>query len=167
MIRRTKMTLMETIMTNAECSPHSGATSSATETAVHAKPCAGELDAVCVDCIDHGKQDTPWGRHPRISLVFETHGKEGKGTPEFLTRTFNNYPYSRSSLTLEIKNWLGRDISGPDEDWDLAECVGIHATLRTSEVVSKAGNHYDKIESVSPGRAVRVEPSGTYRRQEN
>jgi hypothetical protein len=145
------------ILRNPVCTPEPSATPATTANAVNSKP------VICVDYIDHGMRDTPWGAKPQNSFVFEA---SENGTPKFFTRTYNNYPYSRSALTIEIKNWLGRDISGDDSDWDLEECVGEQATLRTSESVSKAGNHYTKVESVNPGGAVHVQASGTYVRKE-
>jgi hypothetical protein len=123
-------------------------------------------NACCVDVINHGLQETPWGTHPRISLVFETDEKDENGNPKFLTRTFNNYAYSKSALTLALKNWLGRDISGEDDDWDIAKSIEKQATLSKSQAVSKAGNHYEKIDSINPGGTVHVQVSGTYERKE-
>jgi len=128
-------------------------------------PCApAEVNAVCVDVIDHGVVDLPWGKHPRISFVFETDLMDESGNPKTLTRTFNNYPYSRSALTEAIKNWLGLDISGEDEDYDLSKCVGEQARLRAPEAVSGSGKAYPKIEEIRPAGAVCVQPSGNYRR---
>jgi hypothetical protein len=128
-------------------------------------PCAPvDANAVCVDVIDHGTVELPWGNHPRISLVFETDLRDENGNPKVLTRTFNNYAYSRSALTEALKNWLGIDISGDDEDYDLKKCVGEQARLRASETVSGSGNAYFKIEEIRPSGAGCVQPSGNYRR---
>jgi hypothetical protein len=148
---------------NSACTPVPSATCTATPTAVKTTARGGEFNAVCVDKIDHGRRDTPWGIKPQVSLVFE--GKDESGNPKFLTRTYNNFPYSRSALTLEIKNWLGRDISGKDEGWDLEECVGLQARLLTFETVSGDGCRYEKIESVNPCGDVHMQPSGTYKRK--
>jgi len=125
-----------------------------------------EINAICVDVINHGMQETPWGVKPRVEFVFETGRKNESGMPEILSRTYNHFPYSRSTLTLEIKNWLGLDISGDDKGWDLNGCVGRHAKLTTCEVVSENGTTYSKIETVDSPGAVHVEPSGTYQRRE-
>ena len=95
-----------------------------------AEPCAtADVNAVCVDVIDHGTVETPWGDKPRISFAFETDVLDENGNPKILTRTFNNYAYSKSALTEAIKDWLDLDISGDDEDYDLANCVGRQARL--------------------------------------
>jgi hypothetical protein len=146
------------------CTPDPCATSTATATAVQPDP--GEVSAICVDVNDLGVQETPWGKRPQISFVFETDTRDESGLPRFLTRTFNNYALPKSALTAEIKNWLGRDISGDDKGWDLEECVGEQATLSTSEALSKTGNHYEKIEAVKPGGMVQVQASGSYERRE-
>ena len=125
-----------------------------------------EINAVCVDVIDHGVQDTPWGNHPRISLAFETDRKDENGNPKFLIRTFNNYAYSRSALTEAIKNWLGLDISGVNKDYDLEECFGTQATLRAVETVGASGKKYLKIEEINPAGAVCVQASGNYERRD-
>ena len=145
------------------CTPESSATSTATANAVNTQPRAGEVPAVCVDVIDHGDRETPWGYKPQISLVFEY---QADGNPKWFTRTYNNYPYAKSALTKELKNWLGIDISGDNQDWDLQGCVGEQATLKTTEVVSKAGNRYKKIDSVNTSGEVHVQASGTYERND-
>lgn len=152
---------MAIIRTNLACSTESTATCTATETAAPTQSNRNEIPAVCVDYIDHGERETPWGYKPQASLVFET---DAHGKPKWLTRTYNNYAYSKSALALDIKNWLGTDIAGDDEGWDLANCVGRQATLKIKEVLSKAGNVYRKIESVNPCGAEQVQASGTYQR---
>ena len=151
---------------NPACTPEPSATSTATTTAVKTQNQDSELNAVCVDVIDLGIQETPWGKHPRISFVFESDAKDQYGSPKWLTRTYNNYAYPKSALTTEIRNWLGCDISGDDADWDLKKSVGEQATLSTAETVSKKGNTYDKIVAVHPGTGGCVQPSGLYERKE-
>jgi hypothetical protein len=151
---------MAIIRQQPACSP--GTT--ATESAAIPQPSTDVKHTICVDFIDHGVVETPWGEKPQITFVFE--GNEN-GIPKFYKRTYNNYPYSKSALTLEIKNWLGHDISDDYNTWELGEAVGEHARLITSDVVSKAGNHYVKIESVNPPGDEQVQTSGTYVREEN
>ena len=141
------------------CSPES----TATETTTTPEPCDNVKHTICVDFIDHGMKETPWGVKPQASFVFE--GNEN-GIPRFYTRMFNNYPYPKSALTLELINWLGRDISGDDSTWELGEAVGEQARLITRDVNSEAGNHYVKIESVNPPGNDHVQASGTYERKE-
>jgi hypothetical protein len=149
------------ILRQPACTPESSAPSTATATAVAARPNPGEVNVICVDYIDHGERETPWGLKPQVSIVFEA---SVNGSPKWFTRTYNNYAFSKSALTIDIKNWLGRDISGKDQDWDIADCVGEQATLKTSDVLSKAGNQYKKIETVKPGGTDEIEASGTYER---
>jgi len=136
------------------------------ETLTVTKPRASlEINAVCVDAIDHGFVDTPWGVKPRLELVFETGENAVTGLPKFLSRTFNFLTYPNAALTLEMKNWLWLDIEGEDE-WDPTVAVGKPATLRASETVSANGKTYWKIDAINPAAAVTVQPSGEYRRKE-
>lgn len=136
------------------------------ETITVTKPRASlEINAVCVDVIDHGFVDTPWGVKPRLELVFETGENAVTGLPTFLSRTFNFFTYANTALTLEIKNWLWLDVEGEDE-WDATVAVGKPAILRASEAVSANGKNYWKIEAINPAGAVTTQPSGTYRRIE-
>jgi hypothetical protein len=136
------------------------------ETLTVTKPRASlDINAVCVDAIDHGLVDTPWGVKPRLELVFETGENTVSGLPKFLSRTFNFFAYANAALTLEMKNWLWLDIEAQDE-WDPTVAVGKPATLRASETVSANGKMYWKIDAINPAGAVHVEPSGNYRRIE-
>ena len=125
------------------------------------------MNAVCVDVLDHGMQETPWGVKPRLDLVFETDGEDEFGNPKIISRTFNNFAFSKSALTAEIKSWLGLDISGDDKGWDVKGCVGRQARLTTTETVSRNGNAYTKIEAITPPGAVHVQPSGIYLRKKS
>jgi hypothetical protein len=151
-------------MSSIKQNPASSPETTATEKSISAKPSTNVKHTICVDFINDGVVETPWGEKPQVTFVFESNEN---GITKFYRRTYNNYPYSRSALTLEIQNWLGRDISAEDSAWELGEAVGEQARLITSDVISKAGNPYVKIESVNPPGDDQVSASGSYVREEN
>jgi hypothetical protein len=121
-----------------------------------------DIDAVCVDVIDHGLVGTPWGRKSRITLIFEM--IDELGNPRFLKRVFNYSTYSESALAKAIQQWLQIDIS--KEKFDIQELVGEPASLEVSESVSSSNCKYTKIESINPAGANLIQPSGEYRRKD-
>ena len=119
---------------------------------------------MCVDVIKHGEIDTPWGILPRLSLVFETSMLDAHGNPQILTRTFNDYCYAKSALTLAVKDWLGVDLS--EGNADLRDYVGQPARLDFEQATSQSDVLYWKITAINPPGATVLQASGNYRRQE-
>ena len=141
-------------MNNPACTPEPSAMSTTTENAVN---------AVCVDLIDHGNVETPWGIKPRIELVFET--VDGQECPQFISRTFNNYAYKKSALTEAVRQWLDHDISEDDGDSNLSLSKGRCAQLEIEATFSASGNRYWKITAIKPAGTISIHASGTYLRE--
>jgi hypothetical protein len=152
---------MSLILKNLESSPAKAATVTAPFSCGNTEDC----NAVCVDVIDHGEVDTPWGLKPRVSLVFETDLLDDSRKRRFITRTFNNSNYVESALTKTIKGWLQIDIS--KEKFDLKELVGEPASLEVHQATSSSNRLYLKIESIDPAGASLISPSGEYRRRDD
>ena len=122
------------------------------------------VNGVLVDVIDHGNVETPWGNHPRITLRFETDRMDAAGKPTVIERTFNHYRYSKSALTLNVKDWLGIDLSVND-DVDLQDYIGTPAKLGCDERPTESGKKYLNVIETHAAGDVKVKPSGNYTRE--
>jgi hypothetical protein len=124
------------------------------------------INAVCVDVVDLGIVDTPWGRKPQVRTVFETDQQNDYGEPRTLIRTFNMHTHEKSALSINVASWTGRNLSQEAEDGqlNLSTLVGQQARLKLEPTLTKNGNAYDKIVEILPAGEVHVVPSGKYRR---
>ena len=124
------------------------------------------VNAVCVDVVDLGIVDTPWGRKPQVRMVFETDQMNDYGEPRNLIRTFNMHTHEKSALSINVATWNGRNLRQEDEDGqlDLSTLIGQQAHLKLEQTITKNGNAFDKIVEILPAGEVHVSPSGKYRR---
>lgn len=135
------------------------------KTEYNAKPSASvNVNGVLVDAIDHGVVETPWGDSPRYALRFETDRLDASGKPTTVDRTFNNYRYPKSALTLSVRAWLDIDLS-ENEFFDLQDCIGTPAILGCEEKVTQSGKKYLNAKDIKPAGEVKLKPSGNYERE--
>jgi hypothetical protein len=123
-----------------------------------------EVNGVLVDAIDHGTVETPWGTLPRYTLRFEIDRLDASGKPITVDRTFNNYRYPKTALTLSVKSWLGIDLS-ENESVDLQDHIGTVAKLGCDERASQSGKKYLNVLDIKPAGEVKLKPSGNYERE--
>ena len=126
------------------------------------------INAVCVDVVDLGTVETPWGRKPQVKFVFESDQLNLYGEQRLLIRTFNKNTYEKSALSIALKSWCGRDLAQEESNGtlDLNRQVGQQATLEIKATISKGGTPYDKIVGILPPGVVEVQASGRYQREE-
>lgn len=122
------------------------------------------VNGVLVDAIDHGYCETPWGTLPRYTLRFEIDQLDASGKHKTVDRTFNNYRYAKSALTLSVKDWLGIDLSQNDSI-DLQDHIGTAAKLGCEQRTTSSGTAYLNVLEIHPAGEVVLKPSGHYTRE--
>jgi hypothetical protein len=126
-----------------------------------------ETDAVCVDYIDLGVQETQWGPKHQCKFVFETRETNDKGYPVMIQRTFTKSLHEKSALKPFIENWRGYELS-PEEiggKLKLDKMVGKPASIKYQDSISKKGYAFLKLLAIAPGN-VKLQASGAYKRFE-
>ena len=120
---------------------------------------------VCVDVIDLGVVNTPYGPKHQLKFVFELGSLKSNGYPQTVSRTFTSSFYKKSALRPALEAWLGCPLDEHESvmAYPFTRLVGKGCTLRLLPTISEAGNAYMKIESIKPAKTA-LKPSGTYRR---
>jgi hypothetical protein len=123
------------------------------------------VNAVCVDYIDLGTQETPWGLKPQCKYVFETELLKESGYPINVTRTFTKSLHEKSSLRAFIKDWRGEDL--PVEEisrFKHDRNIGKPCKVTVEDTISKNGFPYLKLVTIAPAGEKKIKPCGLYKR---
>lgn len=125
-----------------------------------AKAVVKVVNAVCVEVADLGEVETPFGKKPQVRFVFESDVENEFGEQRRFVRTFNHHFHEKSSLSLAVKSWSGRDLAAEMENLgevDLQSFVGDQVRLTLEAITTKSGKPFDKIVGCLPPGAARVE----------
>ncbi|MFH1486594.1 MAG: hypothetical protein ABIH46_11030 [Chloroflexota bacterium] len=63
---------------------------------------------VCVDVVDKGPQDTPWGKKQKVELRFQIEEKMESGEHFLALRWFTNSLNERAALREFLETWRGK-----------------------------------------------------------
>ncbi len=135
-------------------------------------PEEGLHSAVCVDAVDLGQLETPWGPKHKVSLIFELETKDEEGRRFIVGKRFTKSLNEKASLRKFLEKWRGSKYT-PDklqQGIDLENLIGMSATLFIV-LNEKEERTYANIESVLPYKNKHgdidhfaLQPSGEYTR---
>jgi hypothetical protein len=118
------------------------------------------VNAICVDVIDLGKIQTPWGIKPQIKFIFESDDTDEYGEQRLLIRTFHKHPHEKSALSIAMKSWTNRNLSeeAANGKWSVKNQKGQQARLKLQTTLTESGKCFDKIVEILPAGDVHVTP---------
>jgi hypothetical protein len=81
--------------------------------------------AVCVGVIDRGIKETPWGKKPKVMLVWEIETRMENGRPFTIHKHYTRSLHEKSNLHKDLEAWRGKSFT-PDEiaGFDLEKLLG-------------------------------------------
>lgn len=114
-------------------------------------PTAGLHQAVCVDVIDLGVQQTKFGEKEQVKLVFQLDEGKADGTPIYMPRTYTASLNIKATLRKDLKSWRGADLS-PEErgGFDMEKLVGAQAQVNIEEFEKDGGEKGTSIGAILP-----------------
>ena len=137
---------------------------------------AGLHSAICVDVVDLGWKDTPWGKTPKISVVWQIDKLleiDGKKKRFLVSSWYTMSLHKKANLRKMIESWFG---VGMDEKkieeqggFDLDKLIGQRAALTIGHVENKEGEIRAVVNAVSPlpEGMTRLTLDDSYTRKEN
>lgn len=119
---------------------------------------AGLQAAICVDVIDLGWPDSPWGRKPTIRIVWQTaetfKDDSGKERRYFASKKFHNSLHKKATLRQTIESWLNKSFSDAAiraaGGLDLDRLVGQVCALTIAHKPMEDGGTWADVVAVSP-----------------
>ena len=90
----------------------------------------GLWPAVCVDVVDLGMQETPWGPKQKVELYWEIEELDPKGV-RFTVRTrYTASLNDKANLRKQLEAWRGRKFTAQElKGFDLEVLVGVNCQL--------------------------------------
>ncbi len=112
----------------------------------------GLHQAVCVDVIDLGEQDTPWGKKHKIALRFEldSHDPETK-KPYQVSKWYTASLSELATLRQHLESWRGRAFTEAELiGFDIEKLVGINAQLSLIHQLTDKKRTFANIQTIVP-----------------
>ncbi len=139
-------------------------------------PCPqGVHRGLCVDVVDRGWRETPWGMKPKVSLVWQTDAEMEDGRRFIVSKMYTRSLHAKAGLRQDIESWFAKDLSDErieKKGFDLELLLGqmcqlnvVHeARMRGSEQVVFA--NVQALMPLAKGQE-KMEFDGEYTRQED
>lgn len=128
-------------------------------------PRDGEHEAVCVDVIDMGEQDTPWGSKRKVRFVWELDETRDDGKPFLVSQYYTLSLLEKSQLRKDLRKWRGQDLSRAEiRSFDLESMIKMPCRL-VIELNDKGEIIYANVAGILPSKNP-IKESGHYKRRE-
>jgi hypothetical protein len=126
----------------------------------------GLHQAVCVDVVDLGLVEGPWGAKPTVEVRWELDLKhEETGGPFLVSKRFTLTLNEKGNLRPMLEAWRGRKFSPPElEGFDLEKLFGVNCQLQLVHVLTERGGVFANVQAVVPlGKGMtKLRPSEGY-----
>lgn len=112
----------------------------------------GMHQAVCVDVVDHGMQETGFGEKHIIDLRWQINETEPEsGKPFLVVNRYNLSLHKKSNLRHHLEAWRGKKFSPEElEGFDLEKLLGINCQLQIIHNDSDNGTTYANVQTIVP-----------------
>lgn len=112
----------------------------------------GLHQAVCVDVVDKGLVDGPWGPKPTIQIRWQLECvNEDTAKRHMAVMNFNLTLNEKANLRKILKAWRGRDFTKDElEGFDLENLIGANCQVQIIHKLSDNGNTYGNVQAVVP-----------------
>jgi hypothetical protein len=122
----------------------------------------GMHSAVCVDALDLGEQETPWGPKHKVSLVWEIAARMEDGKPFTVRKWYTASLNEKSNLYKDLCSWRGRDFTAEElKGFDIEKVVGAQCQVFVQHT-QKDGQVRGNVRVVTKPAGPKLTPSGHY-----
>lgn len=114
-------------------------------------PEEGIFDAVCVDVVDIGKVETPWGPKEKVTIMFELDAQDEEGNRYVVGKRYTKSLNEKSNLRGDLSRWRNRKFKPRElsSGFDLEALNGVSAIVYISHNQTEKRT-YANIESILP-----------------
>lgn len=136
-------------------------------------PNEGIYDAVCVDVVDLGKLDSPWGKKHKVTLIFELAQQSPDGTPFVVSRRYTMSLNEKAHLRQDLERWRNKQFKPQElqDGFDLESLIGVSCIVFISHNETDKRT-YANVENIMPPEKnpdgkpnwTATRPSGEYTR---
>lgn len=116
-------------------------------------PCPEGLHhAVCVDVVDLGLQDTPWGQKQKVDLRWQTDLVNDRTAKRFEVRKrYTASLHEKAKLRQDLECWRGRKFTEEElKAFDLEKLLGVNCQVQIIHTLSDEGRTFDNVQTIVP-----------------
>lgn len=109
------------------------------------------VDAICTSVEDKGIISMKFGPKPMLKFTFESDEINEYGSKRRYTRLFHKHNHPKSSLSIAINAWTGRDLADEAEDIDdvnFESFEKLPARLTLEPGAVRDGIHYENVTAI-------------------
>jgi hypothetical protein len=118
--------------------------------------------AVCVDVVDKGFVETPWGEKPKVRVVWEIEAEMDDGRRFTVGKTYTASLHEKSNLHKDLRTWRGRPFTAEElAGFDMEKVIGVPCQLLVTHV-EKDGTVYANVAAVTRLQGAPLKPSASY-----
>jgi hypothetical protein len=128
----------------------------------------GLHQAVCVDLVNLGMVDGPFGRKSKCRIVFELDSLMDDGRPFTISKTYTLSLHEKSTLYKDLRAWRGRPFSSEElKGFDLERLIGASCQVLVTHV-ERDGSIFGNVTAIMKSEKGKAcQPSGNYQRVRN
>jgi hypothetical protein len=125
----------------------------------------GLHQAVCVDVIDLGLQQTPWGEKHKVDVRWELEVTGDNGRPMIVSKRYTLSLNEKATLRQHLEAWRGRKFKPEElEGFDLEKLLGVNGQLQIVHNIADDGRIFANVQAIVPlGKGMtKMRPSDDY-----
>lgn len=112
----------------------------------------GLHQAVCVDVVDLGLQDTPWGSKQKVDLRWQIDQQnEETGKPFLVTKRYTLSLNEKATLRQHLEAWRGKKFTQEElGGFDLERLLGVNGQVQVVHNLADDGRVFANVQAVVP-----------------
>jgi hypothetical protein len=123
--------------------------------------------AVCVDVVDKGILETPWGEKPKIRIIWEIEAAMDDGRRFIVGKTYTASLHEKSNLHKDLRSWRGRPFTAEElAGFDMDKVIGVPCQLLVTHT-ERDGTVFANVAAVTKAQGTPLKPTGSYVRMKD
>lgn len=111
----------------------------------------GAHQAVCVDVIDRGLMDTPWGQKRKLDIRWQISEDMPNGKPFLVSKRYTASLNEKATLRKDLESWRGKAFSEDElEEFDVDVLIGVNCLVNVAHNQDAKGRTWANVLSVTP-----------------
>jgi hypothetical protein len=105
--------------------------------------------AVCVDAVDLGLVESPFGTKHKVKLVWQTEARNKEGERFQIRNVYTASLAEGSNLRRDLEAWRGRPFTAEElRGFDIEKLIGVNCQVSVSHKVSKKGRTFAALQAI-------------------
>lgn len=111
----------------------------------------GAHQAVCVDVIDRGIEETPWGQKRKVLVRWQINEPMESGKPFLVQKKYTASLHEKANLRHDLEAWRGRAFTETElAQFDMDTLIGANCLVNVIHRQGSKGGTFANVASVTP-----------------